>query len=378
MPYNADTLSTLSQPTLLLDTARARNNLDRVATKCRASGVVLRPHFKTHQSRTIGRWFRDFGIDRITVTNTGMARYFLEDGWTDITIAMPVNVREVDKLADLSVRARIGLIVMDPETVDRLGTTLGTPVSLWLKIDVGTRRTGLDPADTGLVDQLVGRIAQYPGLTFRGFLAHAGHAYGARAFREVEAIHREALQILSALRERYIAGNPGLQISLGDTPGAGMLDDFGRVDELRPGNFIFYDLMQLGIGACHAEDIAVAMACPVIAVHPDRHQWILHGGAIHFSKDYLPLPDGRKCFGRMVTPAAGGWSAEGLAGLPVLTALSQEHGIVQCTAETFHLARPGDMTLWLPVHSCLTADAMGRYVTTTGDRVDHYRGHLNE
>jgi len=371
-------LDMLARPELILDEARAKANLDHLLAKCRKADVRLRPHFKTHQSRAIGRWFREAGIDRIAVTNTGMARYFLEDGWTDITIAMPVNVREIATLADLSRHAQLGLMIMDANTVDILGSGMADPVSIWLKIDVGTRRTGLDPRDIGLIDQLVDRIAHYPSLTFRGFLAHAGHSYGARAFREVEAIHRESLSILSGLRSRYMAAWPHLEISLGDTPAAGMLWDFGQVDELRPGNFIFYDLMQLGIGACQADDIAVAMACPVIAVHPDRHQWVLHGGAIHFSKDHLQLADGRKCFGRMVMPTQDGWSTDSLEHAPFLTGLSQEHGIVQCTADTFQLARPGDMTLWLPVHSCLTADAMGGYVTTSGERVDHYRAHVNE
>ena len=76
-----------------------------------------------------------------------------------------------------------------------------------------------------------------------------------------------------------------------------MVGQFGPVDELRPGNFVFYDLMQEEIGACTLDDIAVAMACPVVAVHPDRMQWIIYGGAIHFSKDFLTLEGGRKCFG---------------------------------------------------------------------------------
>jgi len=33
------------------------------------------------------------------------------------------------------------------------------------------------------------------------------------------------------------------------------------VDEIRPGNFVFYDLMQYRIGSCSVGQIAVAMAC---------------------------------------------------------------------------------------------------------------------
>jgi len=83
--------------------------------------------------------------------------------------------------------------------------------------------------------------------------------------------------------------------------------------------------MQEEIGACTLDDIAVAMACPVVAVHPDRMQWIIYGGAIHFSKDFLTLDGGRKCFGRMVDIDGETWDAESTWRNPYLISLSQEH-----------------------------------------------------
>jgi len=154
-----------------------------------------------------------------------------------------------------------------------------------------------------------------------------------------------------------------------------MVEEYGEVDELRPGNFVFYDLMQQQIGACRFEEIAVALACPVVATHPERNQWIIYGGAIHFSKDYLIGKEGHKLFGIMADIREDGWSVKNSDSNPVLISLSQEHGIVQCSEETFNLCKPGDISLWLPVHSCLTADAIGAYVTTKGDVLDHYREH---
>ena len=59
--------------------------VDRAA----AADVDFRPHFKTHRSREVGRWFRDFGVAAITVSSVDMAQYFSNDGWDDITIAFP-------------------------------------------------------------------------------------------------------------------------------------------------------------------------------------------------------------------------------------------------------------------------------------------------
>jgi D-serine deaminase-like pyridoxal phosphate-dependent protein len=369
---------TLTQPTLLLDENRCRANIERMWQKTREQAVVLRPHFKTHQSKTIGRWFRDCGTDKITVSSIGMAGYFASDGWNDITIAFPVNIRQVAEIEALSQKVKLGLLVVDAASIDFLGTHLRHEVSIWIKIDVGTHRTGLAPGNIDEIERIIDRLKAYANLHFAGFLAHAGHSYQGRSVTEVQQIYDQSLATLVALKRKYNAVFPDLAISLGDTPGASMVPHFGPVDELRPGNYVFYDLMQYEIGACTLDDIAVVMACPVVAVHPERKQWIIYGGAIHFSKDFLPMPGDRKCFGKMVDSNASSWSVTNVQDNPMLISLSQEHGIVQCDDHNFHQCKPGDITLWLPVHSCLTADAMGAYLTTDGKALDHYRQRLHK
>ncbi len=76
-----------------------------------------------------------------------------------------------------------------------------------------------------------------------------------------------------------------LKLSVGDTPGCSLLPDFPGVDEIRPGNFVFYDAEQLEIGSCASNQIAVALACPIVARHPERNEVVLYGGAIHLSKE---------------------------------------------------------------------------------------------
>jgi hypothetical protein len=40
-----------------------------------------------------------------------MARFFADHGWQDITIAFPVNVRQLPALDSLAGRVRLGLLV---------------------------------------------------------------------------------------------------------------------------------------------------------------------------------------------------------------------------------------------------------------------------
>ena len=112
---------TLTQPTLILDEARCKANIRHMCRKANDQGVVLRPHFKTHQSKIIGRWFGDMGIDKITVSSVGMARYFAEDGWKDITIAFPVNVRRFSTSTATSGFWRLVPAVAAPSTAGAAG-----------------------------------------------------------------------------------------------------------------------------------------------------------------------------------------------------------------------------------------------------------------
>ena len=78
-----------TRPTLLIDKAKCKANIKRMALKARQNDIEFRPHLKTHQSLEIGDWFRQEGVTKITVSSVAMAKYFAQDGWKDITIAFP-------------------------------------------------------------------------------------------------------------------------------------------------------------------------------------------------------------------------------------------------------------------------------------------------
>ncbi len=73
---------------------------------------------------------------------------------------------------------------------------------------------------------------------------------------------------LQTLKQKYITRFPDIIISYGDSPSCSLADDLNGFDEIRPGNFVYYDVMQYHIGSCQMDDIAVAAACPVVSVYP--------------------------------------------------------------------------------------------------------------
>lgn len=358
----------IEQPTLLLDADRARANIRRMAEKARRQGVRLRPHFKTHQSAEIGAWFREEGVDRITVSSVSMAEYFAAAGWQDITIAFPANLRERERIRRLSQSVRLGLLAESAETIQALDGALDGEAGLWLKVDVGTGRTGLPWDRPETFRPLLAEARRAKHLRLRGLLVHAGHTYHAAGPDEVVALYRQSVQRMQALRDALQPeADAELLLSAGDTPGCSLSPELGQVEEIRPGNFVFYDVQQMRAGACTVDQIAAAVACPVVALHPERREAVVYGGAVHLSKDTVRLGE-RTVFGLVAFPGEKGWE------LPVeggcVTRVSQEHGIIELPAAAFERVRVGDLLCVLPAHICLVVSNLRRYLTLDGQWIE--------
>jgi len=355
------------KPTLLLDSGRAVRNIQRMCRKAKDQGVRFRPHFKTHQSAEVGEWFRREGVTAITVSSVDMAEYFANHGWQDITIALPVNIRQIEAIRALAGRVHLELLVESPESAAYLDHELAGRGDVWMKIDSGLGRTGLVWNESEPISSLAQQIKQSKKLNLRGILTHAGHTYQAKTPEEVRRLFAESVQRMLQVKDGLQAVGAGMvEVSVGDTPGCSLSERFGAVDEVRPGNFVFYDTEQYSLGACTAEDIAVALACPVVAKHSERGEAVVYGGAIHLSKDWMP-GGGPIRHGLVALPAGDGWGNP-LAGAYV-DRLSQEHGVVHLEGEDLDRLRIGDLICVLPVHSCLTVQVMGEYLTLEGKRV---------
>ncbi|HMQ47976.1 MAG TPA: alanine racemase [Saprospiraceae bacterium] len=357
--------SDILTPTLLLDEGRCRKHIQRMADKAQRLGLTLRPHFKTPQSAAIGAWFRDYGIEKITVSSLTMATYFANQGWNDITVAFPVNIRELSTIQDLAARIQLGLVVENLDSIQYLESHLTHPVSAWIKINIGNNRTGILPSDETQLEALLQALHKATQLKLEGFLGHAGQSYQARGQEAIAQVHRESLYKMYQLIQRYQSHFPNLKVSVGDTPTCSVMDTFPGANELRPGNFLFYDLMQWQIGSCQIDDIALVMACPVVAKNKISCEITLYGGAIHFSKDHLLFPDGKPYYGLAVRRIEDQWKL--VEPYAYIKTLSQEHGIVKANPAYWEELKIGDLAYIIPVHACLTANLLKSYRTMGGE-----------
>lgn len=356
------------EPTILLDKKKCLENIKAMSQKAKDKNLIFRPHFKTHQSKEIGEWIRTEGINAITVSSLNMALYFAEAGWRDITVAFPLNALEIDKINKLAGQVQLNLLVVHEENLESICQQLRHPVGVFIKIDVGTNRTGLQPDDEEGIEKINKVIMRSLLLEFKGFLAHAGHTYGSRSKSEIQQIHDACLPALQKLKAYYQAFFPNLIISYGDTPSCNVVENYEGIDEIRPGNFVFYDLTQVEIGSCEMEQIAVALACPIVAKHEARMEIVTYGGGVHLSKDRLTLKNGTTIFGKPVLLNEQGWE------LPedesYVKSLSQEHGVIKASEGLFDKVKVGDVIGILPVHSCMMVDLFDHYITLEGHKIE--------
>jgi D-serine deaminase-like pyridoxal phosphate-dependent protein len=334
-----------------------------MARKASDAGVNFRPHFKTHQSAEIGELFRTEGIKSITVSSVSMAQYFARHGWTDITIAFPANLLEIKEINILSSKIKLNLLIESEATARFFNENLTSECGFFIKIDTGYHRTGIEFSNISLIETII-KTVNPTILKFKGFLAHYGNTYNATNQEDILNIQSFATEKLLLLKKHFIDRYPELLISVGDTPSCSQLPLPKGINEIRPGNFVFYDVMQFTLGSCKLQNIAVALICPVVAIHHNRKEAVLYGGAIHLSKDrtFIP-PDTAPVYGIAVGWDGSKWDTEMLLGK--IISLSQEHGIISLTQAGCNL-QPGDKVAVLPVHSCLTAHLMKLHFTNSG------------
>ena len=362
-------LEQITSPTLLISEKITRANLKRMADKATRHGKKLVPHWKTAQSHEVGNWAKEYGIREVTASSIKLAEYLCGQGWDNIHIAFPFNPLEIPRLNRLAANQSISVQLVNLITTQKLVDGLTHPVGFFIEIDAGYGRTGVAISDFETIEAILRTAGQSANLQFKGFYLHPGHTYYTPDKAEIYDQSRRALH---ELKTKYQALYPNLVTRVGDTPGCAVTEDFGDVDEIGPGNFVFFDLMQAELGSCAKEDIAVCLAVPVVDINRERKEILIHGGGVHFAKDVLMDAAGNKNFGEVVMLDQGGWTIT--KDRSYLKSISQEHGIIKASDSLLSMVKVGDLLGILPVHSCMTADCMGEYLSIDGKKIDHCEG----
>ena len=361
-------LQDIKTPSLLLDVERVRRNAARMSERVRGFGADLRPHVKTHKCAEVARIQTEGHRGGITVSTLAEARAFAERGFRDITYAVPIEPGKFDEAIALSKECeRLALITDDvsvPPLLDEAAGRAGVRAELFLKVDCGYHRCGVEP-DRPEALEIPRLIAASRHLRFAGILTHAGHSYHASSRQELLGLARHERDLMREFAARL--REDGIEVpvvSVGSTPTITQVDHLEGVDEARPGNYIFFDAFQATLGSCSFDDCALTVLASVVHRDRARRKVVIDAGAIALSKDRGAAD---------LDPACGYGRVQDLGGRdlgPRVESLSQEHGAVHVADEaTFDSLRVGARVRVLANHSCLTAAQHSHYNVIEGDAV---------
>ena len=345
-------LSTIATPRVLIDRTRLHHNIAMMQARAREAGVRLRPHAKTHKSPDIARWQIEAGAVGICCAKLGEAEVFADAGIRDIRLPYPVHPSNAARVLALAERVTLSIIVDDLGVAEAWSGAMnaaGRRLNVLVKIDVGFHRCGVDPQSPRVIDT-VRAIADLSGLRFLGLLSHAGQAYGAPAPDAIEEIAQAEMAILntiaSQLRDRGVDVS---EISVGSTPTARFIGLQDGVTEMRPGNYVFFDRTQVGLGAAAVPDCAMSVLATVVS-RPVPARIIFDAGSKTLAADILRGVGSTVGYG-LVFPDLDSPHPDPSI---VIERLSEEHATARVPADC-RLAI-GDRVRILPNHACVVTN----------------------
>jgi D-serine deaminase-like pyridoxal phosphate-dependent protein len=364
------TINDLRTPAVLIDKASVLRNIDRMQAAADARGIRLRPHSKTHKSPMVASWQIRRGASGICCAKLGEAEVFADAGVGDIRIPYPLNPANADRVIELARRVRLSFIVDHARVARQWSGALsraGVTVDVLVKVDVGFHRCGIDP-DPATAIPFIADVSRLPGLRLMGLLSHAGQAYHASSEDHLREMAASEAGTLRALAEAARASGVTIEeLSAGSTPIArySLLQD--GLTEYRPGNYVYFDRTQVGLGAALLEDCALTVLARVVS-KPAPDRLVFDSGSKTLSNDGA----------RGLTPAAGHGAVVGtgtnasktMQVLPTLLIerLSEEHATVRVTDGATPL-EPGDLVRILPNHSCVVSNLVDQAWLVDGDEV---------
>ena len=319
----------LDTPALYVDLDVLERNIARMQEQCRAWGVALRPHVKTHKIPEIAQMQLDAGAIGITVAKVGEAEVLPGE---DVLVAYPLLKPKLPRLRELAKRRRVKVAV---DSVDVARDLAG--IDTLVEVDVGVGRTGAQSPAQAV--EIAKACSDFQGVFYwPSWLDEAGFQ---TACVKIDAV----LDALAA------AGLEAKIVSGGSTPGASKTPLIPRTTEIRPGTYVFYDASSLHTKLCVEADCALRVLTTVVSTAVPG-QCVIDAGSKTFSSDQTV---GVGTFGHFVGHT---WT---------MRKLNEEHGYVEIGGSR---PRVGEKLWVIPSHCCATVNLHDEITYGRGGHVE--------
>jgi D-serine deaminase-like pyridoxal phosphate-dependent protein len=304
----------LDTPAVYVDLDVLEKNIRGMQARCKAWGVGLRPHTKTHKIAEIARMQLDAGAIGITVAKIGEAEVLPAD---DVLIAYPIVASKAARLQRLAEQRRVTVVVDSADTARAAGN-VGTLV----EVDVGAGRCGVQTPEQAVA---VARACQ----RFRGVFYWP-------SWLDEDGFRKAQVQLDGHLSALGAAGFAVEIVSGGSTPGAAKTPLIPATTEIRPGTYVFNDASCVANKLATVEECALRVLVTVVSTAVPG-QCVIDGGSKTFSSD--------------TTVGVGTFGL--IPDRPWVThKLNEEHGYVKLDGP----ARVGEKIWVIPSHVCATVN----------------------
>ncbi|KAG8532758.1 uncharacterized protein KY384_002636 [Bacidia gigantensis] len=414
--FKGRSLRDLPSPAAVIDRAILEVNCYQMLENCQALDISLRPHTKTHKLQ-VGETTKDVKFVVSTIAEIEGLRETLlnkklQGKQINILYGLPLPPSACTRLASLAKELGPQTISVLIDHVDQLNESerflqlSGQPLQVFLKIDTGYHRAGLDSNSQGFSNLLtyVSSLQKSGSVNLVGLYSHAGHSYGSNSnnealeflLTELEELKKAAHKAITILNEAFF---PKLTLSVGATPTASsikaLLEDVpssrsdsvsklqrlvSRINqdftlELHAGVYPILDMQQLATQAMPltTSDVALTILTEVNSLYPHRSppEALIAAGSLALGREPCKSYPGFGIvsdWGFPPSVTTQGKRKEMRSGWQV-GRISQEHGILTRDPEAFELEDgwPLDLEvgqkvrIW-PNHACIAGAMFGFYL----------------
>ncbi|MFC2130648.1 alanine racemase [Bacteroidota bacterium] len=348
----------LDSPALLIEKSILEKNISDMQALMNKYNVRLRPHIKTHKMPCLAQKQIEAGAVGIACAKVTEALVFAAAGIKDIQIAnIIVGDKKFENLIKLMDNVdKLSSCVDSIENASLLADYMAKnekTINVLIIVDCGYGRCGMDVYDKIL--ELAKYVQDSVSLNLLGITTHAGQAYSASSGEERLTIARHEGEFMIETADKLKADGIEINnITIGSNPTARHSCRVPGVTEIRTGNYIFNDMIQVSLGTVGIEQCALTVLTQIIST-PAVDRVILDAGSKSFSSDKgAHGNENLKGYGKIIGKEA------------VIEKLSEEHGIVKHNCGKFYI---GERLRVIPNHACTTANMFEKAYLVDGDNV---------
>lgn len=397
--YVGESVRDIPTPSFVINKAKLTKNCEtlrknmKVLEKKANINLKFRPHVKTHKTveGLLIQLNNGDESNSVLVSTLAEAEYILSDPRCnkvvkEICYTLPIaqNNFFMDRLIKISSQVKLILFIDHLDQLKYLQNCQLDESKQWnvfLKIDVGTQRAGVDHNNLTYIEELFKYIKAYEKVfDLYGIYAHAGHSYGCTNQESVNSVLLDELKFVVDVakfvsEKEYF--DKKLVLSIGGTPTIKAIEngeeDFiklvSSIDkqkfelELHCGNYCMLDLQQASTSVSKVSDIACYVKSQIVSNYPSRNESLCNAGVLALTRETSTYKGHGTVFEleQFLNTTKGIEISEDHC---CIDRISQEHGIIKDKIMDI-----GEEIAIIPQHACIVAACHPFFVVTNDKNI---------